>query len=102
MSAALRKPKPPRPNLSYTQQKALRSLKDDNNITIVSADKRRATVVMDKEDYSSRMMTVLDDGKYSTLKRDPTVKIENSIANTLKKLRNEGHIDDKLCDFLII
>ena len=100
VSAALRKAKPPRPNLSYMQQKALRSLKDDNNITIVSADKGRATVVMDKEDYSSTMMTVLEDGKYSTLKRDPTVKVENSITNTLKRLRNEGHIDDKLCDFL--
>ena len=37
---------------------------------------------------------------YSTVKRDPTVKVENSITNILKSLRSEGHIDDKLCDFL--
>ena len=28
------------------------------------------------------------------------MKVANSITNTLKRLRNEGHIDDKLCDFL--
>ena len=42
-----------------------------------------------------QMMTVLDDGKYSTVKRDPTVKAENSITNILKSVHNEGHIDDK-------
>ena len=82
------------------QHKALKSLKDDTNIVSVAADKGKATVVMDKEDYSRRMMTALDEGKYSTLKQDPTVKVENSITNTLKRLHNEGHIDDKLCDFL--
>ena len=55
---------------------------------------------MDKEDYSKRMTTVLDNGKYTTLKRDPTVKVENVITNTLKRLRTEGYIDDKMCDFL--
>lgn len=53
------------------QHKTLKSLKDDTNFVIFAADKGRATVVMDKEDYSRKMMTVLDDGKYSTVKRDP-------------------------------
>ena len=75
------------------QHKALKSLKDDTNIVIVAADKGKATVAMDKEDHSRRMMTTLDEGMYSTLKRDPTVKVENSITNTLKRLHNEGHID---------
>ena len=35
------------------------------------------------------------------LPRDPTVKVENKIADTLKRLRNQGHLDHRLCDFLI-
>lgn len=55
---------------------------------------------MDKEDYSSRMMAVLDEDKYNTLKRDPTVKVERNTSNTLKRLHNKGHIVDKQCDLL--
>ena len=64
-----------KPNLSRMQHKTLKSLKDDTNFVIFAADKGRATVVMDKEDYSRKMMTVLDDGKYSTVKRDPLWKL---------------------------
>ena len=52
VSAALREAKPPQPNLSRMQHKALKTLKDNTNVVIVAADKGRATVVMDKEDYS--------------------------------------------------
>ena len=101
VSAALQQAKPPRPNLSPQQRKALRSLKEDPNIVTVSADKGKATVIMDKPDYNRKMMEILDDDKYTTLRRDPTVKVENRIASTLKSLRNEGHLDEKLCDFLM-
>ena len=101
VSAALQQAKPPRPNLSPQQRKALRSLKEDPNIVTVSADKGKATVIMDKPDYNRKMMEILDDDKHTTLRRDPTVKVENRIASTLKSLRNEGHLDEKLCDFLM-
>ena len=100
VSAALRHAKPPKPNLSAQQRKALHNLKDDTNIVIVPADKGRATVILDKQDYTLKMMETLKDDKYSILRRDPTVRIENKIANTLKRIRNEGHLDEKLCDFL--
>ena len=37
---------------------------------------------------------------YKLLWRDSTVRMENRIADSLKQLRNTGHIDDKVCDFL--
>ena len=55
---------------------------------------------MDKKDYQDKMMQVLDNNKYSTLQHDLTVKVENRVANTLKGLRNEGHLDEKLCAYL--
>ena len=100
VSAALRKAKPPKANLSTQQRKALHTLQDDPNIVIVPADKGKATVVMDKADYTRRMMLTLEDEKYSPLRRDQTVKVENKFASILKRLCREGHIDEKLCDLL--
>ena len=37
---------------------------------------------------------------YQILRRDATVKVENRIASTLKRLHNDGHIDVKTRDFL--
>ena len=101
IAEALRRTKPPKPNMSYRQRSAVHALRDDPNIVIVPADKGKATVVMDRQDYDTKMKAVLQDGKYQTLRRDPTVKVENRIASTLKSLRNNGHIDDKLCDYLM-
>ena len=55
---------------------------------------------MDQQDYTHKMMQILNDKKYKTLKRDPTVKIKNKIANTLKRLRNERQLDEKMCALL--
>ena len=51
---------------------------------------------MDKADYTRRMMLTLEDEKYSPLRRDQTVKVENKFASILKRLCREGHIDEKL------
>ena len=56
---------------------------------------------MNKEDYVSKMQQVLRDGKCTTLRRDPTVRTERKIAEHLKSLQDDGHIDDRLCDRLI-
>ena len=47
------------------------------------------------------MRAILQDDQYRPLPRDPTVKVENKIADTLKRLCNQGHLDHRLCDFLI-
>ena len=63
VSKALRQAKPPKPNLPFQQCKALHSLKNDTNIVIIPADKGRATVIMDKHDYTHRMLQTLSDDK---------------------------------------
>ena len=47
--------KPPKPNLTYSQRRALRDLKNDDLIVILPADKGNATVVMDRSQYSDKM-----------------------------------------------
>ena len=100
MAEVLRKAKPPKPNMSFKQHSAVRALRNDSNIVIVPADKDKASIVMDRTDYD-KMRAILQDDQYRPLPRDPTVKVENKIADTLKRLRNQGHLDHRLCDFLI-
>ena len=100
MAEVLRKAKPPKPNMSFKQRSAVRALRNDSNIVIVLADKGKATVVMDRMDYDTKLRAILQDEQYRPMPRDPTVKVKNKIADTLKRLRNQGHLDNNLCNFL--
>ena len=84
--------------MSYRQRRALGAIRNDSNIVTVLADKGRTTVVMDKEDYYIKRTLQID--KYHILQKDPTVNRENKIANTLKALHAQGHIDAQLRDFI--
>ena len=48
-------------NLTSYEKNAIKSLKEDNSIIIISADKEKATVVINKEDYNSKITTHLND-----------------------------------------
>lgn len=62
----------------------------------------RATVVLNKEEYTSKMKQIVEDrSKYRPIPRDPTVRVEYKIAMALKKLCKQGHINEMLCDYLV-
>nr|VZI16067.1 unnamed protein product [Spirometra erinaceieuropaei] len=72
--------------LPTEEKKALRSLKTDDKIVIMSADKGGATVIMDKVDYVNKANQIFDDREaYAPLAADPTKKQ----AATIKKKVNE-------------
>jgi len=77
-------------NLTKDEQRALKRLKNDENIVILPADKGRVTVVMDKTDYFDKMDALVNDKQtYEELKRDPTPALQrklNSKILTLKRL----------------
>ena len=69
----------PENNITSEERKALRALKDDENITILPADKGRATVVMDEAAYEEKMQVLLDDNTtYRKLASDPTNAFKNT------------------------
>ena len=51
---ALQQAKPPKPNLSFHQRRALWELGKDESIVILHADKGRSTVILDREDYTRK------------------------------------------------
>ncbi|BHF72004.1 hypothetical protein SprV_0401506700 [Sparganum proliferum] len=72
--------------LPTEEKKALRSLKTEDKIVIMSADKGGATVIMDKVDYVNKANQIFDDREaYAPLAADPTKKQ----AATIKKKVNE-------------
>ena len=53
------------------------SLKENEAIVIVPADKGKCTVIMDREDYIQKMETKLQDtNTYKEIFEDPTTKLQ--------------------------
>ena len=47
----------PKKNLPTEQKKALHSLREENSIIIIPADKSRSTVILNKQDYNNKLKT---------------------------------------------
>ena len=58
---ALSHAKLPPTNIHPQEAKAVKELAKDDDIVILPADKARATVVMERKDYSAKMLTMLGD-----------------------------------------
>ena len=84
----------PDSNLTKDERQALKRLKTDENIVILSADKGRVTVVMDKTDYYDKMDALVNDKQtYQVLKRDPTPALQCKLNSKLLDLKKTDAID---------
>jgi len=75
---ALNKAKPGTPNLSKDEREAIKRLRRDESIQVLPADKGRATVIMDKEEYETKVKEMLDDEK-------TYVKLEKDLHHSIKR-----------------
>nr|VZI39056.1 unnamed protein product [Spirometra erinaceieuropaei] len=74
-------------NLTVDGEKRFRSLKTDDSIVVVPADKGGATVIMDKVDYVRKANTVFNDREaYAPLAEDPTKKQAAAIKKNVDEL----------------
>ena len=84
-------------NLTKDKLHALKRLKNDKDIVILSADKGRVTVVMDKKDYTDKMDSLVNDKQtYESLKRDPTPALQRRLNGKLLDLKKTETIDIQL------
>ena len=96
VTKVLKTAKPPKPNITLPQRTALDSLKKDQNITILPADKGRVTVIMDKSAYEEKIDNLLKDtSTYQQLKSDPTAKYKTRLTQCLKRLKDEKKLSHK-------
>ena len=88
----LRRAKPPKDNLKKEQRKALKEMKYLEDEVILPADKGNATVVMRREDYSTKLKGMLETSTYRRLWKDPTATQESRLSRKLKELKKSGEI----------
>lgn len=91
------KAKAPKSNLNKAEQKAFKSLRNNEKIVVLKADKGGAAVILDKEDYTFKMNEHLSCGSYKKLSKNPIPKIMKEV----KKAILESNFDDKLKKKLI-
>ena len=84
---------PPKPVLSSEETKALKELRNDQNLVISKAHKDNTTVVMDKTDYDKRLLTMLEDNTtYQQLQKDPTPNTEKTVNTFVSQLVADNKI----------
>ena len=91
-SLILRKAKPPISNISKEECTALKNLRINENLVILREDKGGATVLLDQNDYNTKMIEHLSQsGSYRKLPSNP---IKNIIKD-VKKAINNSKLDER-------
>ena len=93
---AIRNARVPKDNLSKDQRKALKELREMDDITILPADKGNATVLMDKKDYHNKLSAMLNTGTYGKLSKDPTKSRESKLTQMLKGMERTKELPTQL------
>ena len=91
----LTRAKPPPKNIQKDVFNALIALKKDPDRLVLSADKGNCVVVMDKQQYHDKALSLLNDkNTYAVLNSDPTSKTQRKLNKMLLDLKKAGRISD--------
>ena len=91
----LKSAKPPRSNVTKEERQAVSQLQKLKEVLILPADKGRATVLLDKSEYESKMNEMLSDTQtYEVLNKDPSKRYRDKLIAILKRL----HYTEKKID----
>ena len=92
---AIKSSKVTKSNISKAVKTALRSLKQEDSITILPADKGRATVAMDKTEYEKKVNNMLNDAHtYEKLQANPTSSYKRKLIEKLTKLNKDSKMTE--------
>ena len=92
--AILKNIRPPRPNISKKEEKAIQELRKDQSKIVLTTDKGVAMVVLEKEDYIRKSEDLLKKNTYRELTTDPTNKYKNKLISVLKTIKSQGGINN--------
>ncbi|CAF1328533.1 unnamed protein product [Didymodactylos carnosus] len=88
-------------NLSRTQKKAIKKLKEDEEIIVIPADKGGRVVVMNVTDYIKKIREKLDTKAYELLEEDPSKSIHKKLELLLAELVGRNEIDQDEMEMLL-
>ena len=90
------------PNLSKTEQRALKDLLSDASIVIRPADKGSGIVVIDTEEYVKKIETeVSNDRTYIPTEGDGLTNAEKRVKKVANKMEKDGTIDPGMRKYLV-
>ena len=75
----------PKENITRAERAALRTLKNNTDLTILLADKGNATMILYTVDYRQKITSLLEAPSYRRLARDPTDSTERKTTLLLKR-----------------
>lgn len=96
-AAIVRKARRPPSNITTAELEAIKSLRENENIVVLPADKGNATVVLDSSEYKDKISALLNDTTYRPIKRNPT----NSLEKRTRALIKASPIDLRTQRFLL-
>ena len=94
VNGILQQAKPPEPNITKEMRDALKSLKEDESIMVLPADKGHASVLMDTDTYRAKMSTLIENGPYQLLNKDPTDCLTHKLSEKLLTLKRSGYLPE--------
>jgi hypothetical protein len=89
--------------LSPEHLQALRRLQQDQNIVILRPNKGAGAVILNKEDYLTKMHSILADTErfqHETQGKDMTTNLERKTIDLVKQLKQKGLIDESTASSL--
>ena len=90
-------------NLSKEENLALKSLQNDPNIIIKSADKGSGVVVWDREDYLREADLQLSDTNiYEKIDYDPSSELLDKISKCINNIGRREEIDQEILRFFVV
>ena len=93
VTGVLKSAKVPKQNITRQERTALKGLQKEKSITILPADKGKATVIMETREYQEKIKEMLnDEATYEKLKKDPTKKYKAELIRMVNSLEKEGKI----------
>ena len=93
--------KPPKSNLTEDETESLHKLQGYDDIIVLSADKGNCTVVMDKSDYDSKLMVLLNNSAtYKIVTKNPNLAFEKRLNGFIWRLYEGKKIRFDLCKLL--
>jgi hypothetical protein len=84
-----------------TMINVLQNLRKDKNIIITRADKGNATVIMNRREYEEKVLSLLSDGPYKLLPKDPIPDVHKKVVDLCKRFVQENQMKDDTCNSLI-
>ena len=89
VNGILQQAEPPEPNITKEMRDALKNLKEDESSMVLPTDN-----IMDTDTYRAKMFTLIENGPYQLLNKDPTDRLTCKLSEKLLTLKRSGYLSE--------